>query len=543
LIDVYVGNGEKLDFAARARIALAVARGVAFIHRGGPISSHGDIKSSNVVVTATRDAAYVTDYEAGRGVPRAGGGRRAARVAERRRVQLRRAAARAAQRPAAARRDAGRRRRRRPAAVDAVGGAGGVDVGGVRPLARVPGLAAEGVHGVLLGDLQVQRLAIELPRGGSVVIEGLRSQGLQLALAEGGRPRLQIERLAAERVSVTPGAPADPPSPPPTSLALPLELEVQTVAVATLTVAPLGVTPLQQLQAHVHLGADGGRQHRIAELSLAYGKLRAQANATLGTVDPLPLQATLALTQDGALANARWSARATLAGALAQPQLQATLRADPAEAREALRRIADGDLLAPAASRGGSDSLMGELERTRLRLQALVAQVRASSDGIHTASNEIAVGNADLSSRTEQAARGAAAGVAAHDADGVALAELQVGVLGVGDVAGLDQRDRHLLVADRQGPAGELVLEAELEGGAIEPVGHRRDGPRAPEQAPEDVGREAGQARGEDRREGRAPQRWASQHEAEHEHACARGGPSRCGSRSGGTRIWMTLRR
>uniref|UniRef100_A0A0E0IC34 Protein kinase domain-containing protein n=2 Tax=Oryza TaxID=4527 RepID=A0A0E0IC34_ORYNI len=56
------GNGEKLDFAARARIALAVARGVAFIHRGGPISSHGDIKSSNVVVTATRDAAYVTDY-------------------------------------------------------------------------------------------------------------------------------------------------------------------------------------------------------------------------------------------------------------------------------------------------------------------------------------------------------------------------------------------------------------------------------------------------------------------------------------------------
>uniref|UniRef100_A0A0E0ELN0 Protein kinase domain-containing protein n=1 Tax=Oryza meridionalis TaxID=40149 RepID=A0A0E0ELN0_9ORYZ len=57
-----VGNGEKLDFAARARIALAVARGVAFIHRGGARSSHGDIKSSNVVVTATRDAAYVTDY-------------------------------------------------------------------------------------------------------------------------------------------------------------------------------------------------------------------------------------------------------------------------------------------------------------------------------------------------------------------------------------------------------------------------------------------------------------------------------------------------
>ncbi|XP_040383098.1 probable inactive receptor kinase RLK902 [Oryza brachyantha] len=56
------GGGARLDFAARARIALAVARGVAFIHGGGARSSHGDIKSSNVVVTAARDGAYVTDY-------------------------------------------------------------------------------------------------------------------------------------------------------------------------------------------------------------------------------------------------------------------------------------------------------------------------------------------------------------------------------------------------------------------------------------------------------------------------------------------------
>ncbi len=207
------------------------------------------------------------------------------------------------------------------------------EAGAAWTLARVPGLAAQGVHGALLGDLQVQRLAIELPRGGSVVVEGLHSQGLRIALAEGGRPRVGIERLSAERVAVTPGAPADPPSPAPTSLALPLEIDLQSVAVATLTVAPLGETPLQQLQARVHLGADGGRQHRIADLSLAYGRLRAQANATLGSAEPFPLQATLALAQEGALANAQWSARATVAGPLALPQLQATLRADPAEAR------------------------------------------------------------------------------------------------------------------------------------------------------------------------------------------------------------------
>ncbi|XP_004973476.2 probable inactive receptor kinase RLK902 [Setaria italica] len=53
----------RLDFTARARIALAAARGVAFIHRGGGAeSAHGSIKSSNIVVTAARDGAYVSDY-------------------------------------------------------------------------------------------------------------------------------------------------------------------------------------------------------------------------------------------------------------------------------------------------------------------------------------------------------------------------------------------------------------------------------------------------------------------------------------------------
>ncbi|CAO2206788.1 unnamed protein product [Urochloa humidicola] len=75
LVYDFVGNGSlaallhdggaegraRLDFTARARIALAAARGVAFIHRDGT-SAHGSIKASNVVVTAARDGAYVTDY-------------------------------------------------------------------------------------------------------------------------------------------------------------------------------------------------------------------------------------------------------------------------------------------------------------------------------------------------------------------------------------------------------------------------------------------------------------------------------------------------
>jgi len=80
------------------------------------------------------------------------------------------------------------------------------------------------------------------------------------------------------------------------------------------------------------------------------------------------------------------------------------LGGEPAQAREALRRIADGDLGAGPADGQAAVGLMGELQRTRQRLQELVAQVRTSTDSIHLASAEIATGNQDLSVRTETTA-------------------------------------------------------------------------------------------------------------------------------------------
>jgi serine/threonine protein kinase len=82
----------RLDFTARARIALAAARGVAFIHQGGAKSSHGNIKSSNIVVTATRDSAYVSDYGIAQltgaaAPPRRGAGYHAPEVNDARSVQ------------------------------------------------------------------------------------------------------------------------------------------------------------------------------------------------------------------------------------------------------------------------------------------------------------------------------------------------------------------------------------------------------------------------------------------------------------------------
>ena len=50
-----------LDWEARSAIALATARGVAHIHSTGPTASHGNIKSSNVLLTKSYEA-RVSDH-------------------------------------------------------------------------------------------------------------------------------------------------------------------------------------------------------------------------------------------------------------------------------------------------------------------------------------------------------------------------------------------------------------------------------------------------------------------------------------------------
>ena len=50
-----------LDWETRSAIALAAARGVAHIHSTGPTASHGNIKSSNVLLDATCEP-LLSDY-------------------------------------------------------------------------------------------------------------------------------------------------------------------------------------------------------------------------------------------------------------------------------------------------------------------------------------------------------------------------------------------------------------------------------------------------------------------------------------------------
>ncbi len=80
------------------------------------------------------------------------------------------------------------------------------------------------------------------------------------------------------------------------------------------------------------------------------------------------------------------------------------LGGDPADAREALSHVAQGDLASNIVNIGSPDSLMGVLLQMQASLTQVVGTVRQGSEGVATASAEIAQGNHDLSARTEQQA-------------------------------------------------------------------------------------------------------------------------------------------
>ncbi|MDR7376499.1 methyl-accepting chemotaxis protein-1 (serine sensor receptor) [Rhodoferax ferrireducens] len=81
------------------------------------------------------------------------------------------------------------------------------------------------------------------------------------------------------------------------------------------------------------------------------------------------------------------------------------LGAEPAEAANLVRSVANGDLsLQIALQTGDSTSLMAQLKLMQTSLAQVVSNVRQGSEGVATASAEIAQGNNDLSSRTEQQA-------------------------------------------------------------------------------------------------------------------------------------------
>ena len=85
--------------------------------------------------------------------------------------------------------------------------------------------------------------------------------------------------------------------------------------------------------------------------------------------------------------------------------LTRALGAEPDQVRHAAQTVALGDLSAPITVRpGDTRSVMATMAHMRDSLSQTVSTVRASAEGVSTASAEIAQGNYDLSARTEQQA-------------------------------------------------------------------------------------------------------------------------------------------
>jgi methyl-accepting chemotaxis protein len=81
------------------------------------------------------------------------------------------------------------------------------------------------------------------------------------------------------------------------------------------------------------------------------------------------------------------------------------LGGEPSEAADIARAVAAGDLTRTVALRpGDTRSLMAQLALMQQGLMRVVADVRSGVDSVTTASGQIAAGNQDLSSRTEQQA-------------------------------------------------------------------------------------------------------------------------------------------
>ena len=85
--------------------------------------------------------------------------------------------------------------------------------------------------------------------------------------------------------------------------------------------------------------------------------------------------------------------------------LAADLGDDPSALRDAVRRIAAGDLdFRLDTHRAGTDSLCASLADMQGKFNQTIQVIRQATDSIGTASSEIASGNQDLSDRTEQTA-------------------------------------------------------------------------------------------------------------------------------------------
>jgi translocation and assembly module TamB len=199
-------------------------------------------------------------------------------------------------------------------------------------LSRLPGVEVTKPRGSLLGDFGAEALTVRWGRGGEIRLvqpawTRLRVSRLRLF---GTYAQVAFDTLSARQGFLTlpqAEAPPRPKSPPPQQLRLPVALDIGALRVGEFHVAALAGEPLRDIQAALHVGENGGRQHRIEGLSLSRGPLKVQGQAQVGADAPMPVRADLTLAQPAGGGLPTLGAALQLRGPLATLSLEAALQA------------------------------------------------------------------------------------------------------------------------------------------------------------------------------------------------------------------------
>jgi translocation and assembly module TamB len=203
-------------------------------------------------------------------------------------------------------------------------------------LSRIPGLQIQGGKGTLWGDFEAARIEFALPGGGRVVLTNAGWRGLRVEHAPwvAYKARVVMDELHAQRVDVelATGGKKEP-ARPPQSLRFPVELDIGAVQAAEVHLAALGETPLRDVRARLHLGAEHGTLHRVDTLALAWGAMQAAGSARIAADPPYAVAVQAHVSQPAAGKAPPWQADASLDGPLEQPVLAARVRVPPDGAR------------------------------------------------------------------------------------------------------------------------------------------------------------------------------------------------------------------
>lgn len=184
-------------------------------------------------------------------------------------------------------------------------------------LSHLPGVEVHNPRGRLIGDFGADAVVVRFGENnaGELRLADVAWQGLGVYRSDvpGAWALVWFDRLAAREARLTlPDRPQTNTTPPPEQLKLPVELVVRQFALDALHAGALGDEPLQGLRASIHLnGLPSARdvgapptglaatavRHRIDELAIVRGPLRAGGRLIVGAEAPMPSDITLTVAQ------------------------------------------------------------------------------------------------------------------------------------------------------------------------------------------------------------------------------------------------------